>query len=89
MTGQAIRWAQIDRGSVPSTYAQRDSVPLDIGNWESSGIIDVSALYGPTAGSYLLANVQSYGISNGNIGGASYLAEGGQVDLIHQLNAGI
>jgi hypothetical protein len=89
VTGQATRWAQIDRGSVPSAYGQTDSVPLDIGNWESSGIIDVSALYGASAGSYLLVNVQAHGISNGNIGGASYLAEGGQIDLIHQLNAGI
>jgi hypothetical protein len=84
VTGQASRWAQIDRGSVPSAYGQTDSLPLDIGNWESSGIIDVSVLYSAAAGTYFLANVQAHSLSNGNIGGAGYLAEGGQINLIHQ-----
>jgi len=56
-----------------------------VGNWESSGVIDVSALYGAAPGSYFLANVQAHSIKDGNIGGAGYLVEGGQIDLIQQL----
>lgn len=82
MTGQATRWAQIDRTAVPGAYGQIDSAVLDVGNWESSGIIDVSSIYGGAPGSYFLANVQAHSLTNGNIGGNSYLAEGGQIDLI-------
>ncbi|MEB3166176.1 MAG: choice-of-anchor I family protein [Cyanobacteriota bacterium] len=85
VTGMATRWAQIDRSAVPTAYGQTDSLPLDIGNWESSGIIDVSAIYGAPAGTCFLADVQAHSISNGNIGGASYLVEGGQIDLICQV----
>jgi len=95
LTGQAVteRWAQIDRTAVPTAYSQSQPAftGLDgngVGNWESSGIIDVSALYGASAGTYFLANVQAHSLGGGNIGGANYLAEGGQIDLIHQLNTG-
>ncbi|MFM7311907.1 MAG: hypothetical protein ACKO0M_01860, partial [Cyanobium sp.] len=56
-----------------------------VGNWESSGIIDVSAFYDAAAGSYFLANVQAHSVKDGNIGGSGYLVEGGQIDLIHQI----
>ncbi len=85
VTGAATRWAQIDRSAVPTGYGQSDPLPLDVGNWESSGIIDVSSIYGGDPGSYFLANVQAHSLSNGNIGGGNYLAEGGQIDLIHQI----
>ncbi|MCM1983247.1 choice-of-anchor I domain-containing protein [Lyngbya confervoides] len=90
LTGQAVteRWAQIDRSAVPIDYGQTDPVPLDIGNWESSGIIDVSSLYGTVAGSYFLADVQAHSLKDGNLNGSSYLVEGGQINLIHQ-NTGI
>jgi hypothetical protein len=95
LTGNSIadpsRWAQIDRSAVPTAYGQTDANPVtsptdtDIGNWESSGIIDVSAFYGAAAGSYFLANVQAHSIQDGNIGGPGYLVEGGQIDLIQQI----
>ncbi len=85
VTGLANRWAQIDRSATPMAYGQTDAAPLDIGNWESSGIIDVSAIYGAAAGAYFLANVQAHSITNGNIGGSGYLAESGQIDLIQQM----
>jgi len=95
VTGNSIdnptRWAQIDRTAVPTAYGQTDANPVtgptdsDIGNWESSGIIDVSAFYGAAAGSYFLANVQAHSLRDGNIGGAGYLVEGGQIDLIQQI----
>jgi hypothetical protein len=67
---------------VPTVYGQTDSAVTDIGNWESSGIHDVSSLYGASAGSYFLADVQAHSLTNGNIVGGHYLSEGGQIDLI-------
>ena len=83
------RWAQIDRTSVPSAYGQSQAAYTGtdtngVGNWESSGIIDVSQIYGATAGSFFLANVQAHSLGGGNINGSGYLAEGGQIDLIRQ-----
>ena len=89
--GDPLRWAQIDRSAVPTVYGQSDANPVtsptdpDIGNWESSGIIDVSALYGADPGSFFLANVQAHSLRNGNLVGSGYLVEGGQIDLIQQL----
>ena len=84
VTGQAVteRWLQIDRSAVPTVYGQSDPLPLDFGNWESSGIIDVSAIYGKAAGSMFLGDVQAHSLSNGNLGGTGYLVEGGQLNLI-------
>ncbi|MCP9850415.1 choice-of-anchor I family protein [Cyanobium sp. Morenito 9A2] len=87
LTGQALtsRWAQIDRSAVPGAYGQSDGAPLDAGNWESSGIIDVSSIYGAAPGSFFLADVQAHSLTGGNLGGGSgYLVEGGQLVLIEQ-----
>ncbi|MFM9046644.1 MAG: choice-of-anchor I family protein [Cyanobium sp.] len=89
--GDPMRWAQMDRSAVPAVYGQTDANPVtsatdpDIGNWESSGIIDVSAIYGEAAGSFFLANVQAHSLRNGNLHGSGYVVEGGQIDLIQQL----
>jgi hypothetical protein len=94
ITGESIddptRWAQIDRTAVPTAYGQTQPAFTNpdsngVGNWESSGIIDVSAFYDAAAGSYFVANVQAHSIKDGNIGGAGYLVEGGQIDLIQQV----
>ncbi len=91
LTGQALteRWAQIDRTAVPLAYGQTDPNPADYGNWESSGIIDVSTLYDAPAGSFFIADVQAHNLRNGNLSGngnlpGSYLVEGGQLNLIQQ-----
>jgi hypothetical protein len=91
VTGQAVseRWAQIDRTAVPAVYGQTDPNPADYGNWESSGIIDVSDFYGAASGSFFLADVQAHNLRNGNIGtdaltSNNYLVEGGQINLIQQ-----
>ena len=86
LTGLASleRWAQIDRTTVPSIYGQSDSAPTDVGNWESSGIHDVSSIYGATAGSYFIGDIQAHSLGGGNIIGSGYLAEGGQINLIRQ-----
>jgi hypothetical protein len=84
VTGQAVteRWLQIDRAAVPTVYGQTDPDLTDYGNWESSGIIDVSAIYGEAAGSMFLGDVQAHNLKNGNLGGTGYLVEGGQLNLI-------
>jgi hypothetical protein len=79
---QADRWLQIDRTAVPTIYGQTDPNPSDYGNWESSGIIDVSSIYGETAGSMFLADVQAHNLVNGNLAGNGYLVQGGQLNLI-------
>ncbi|MBD2198989.1 MULTISPECIES: esterase-like activity of phytase family protein [Calothrix] len=61
----ATRIAQIDRTAVPS--GQTDSSPTDLGNWESSGILDVSQLFDYDPGELLLFNVQAHSIRDGSI----------------------
>ena len=85
VTGLATRWAQIDRTALPTPYGQIDLAPTEVGNPESSGMIDVSAIYGGAPGSFFIANVQGHQIGGGNIIGANYLAEGGQIDLIQRM----
>lgn len=86
VTGQAVaeRWAVIDR-QLP--YGQTDALAgeSNLGEWESSGIIDVSAIYGLTPGSMFVADVQAHGLRDGNLWGDGYLVEGGQINLIQQL----
>lgn len=89
VTGQALseRWLQIDRSAVPTVYGQSDPRAAsgpdpDPGNWESSGIIDVSQIYGESAGSMFLADVQAHSLTNGNLAGNGYLVQGGQLNLI-------
>ncbi|MEB3309143.1 MAG: hypothetical protein VKJ02_02830 [Snowella sp.] len=59
------RIAQIDRTGIPSD--QTDSSPTDLGNWESSGILDISTLLGNEPGSVLLFDTQAHSLRNGNI----------------------
>ncbi|MEB3324642.1 MAG: alkaline phosphatase PhoX [Cyanobacteriota bacterium] len=82
LTGASQRWAQIDRSAVPLVYGQSDKLPIDIGNWESSGVIEVSHLFGAAPGTVFLSDVQAHSVTNGTLNGASYLVEGGQIQLI-------
>ncbi|MFM9090018.1 MAG: alkaline phosphatase PhoX, partial [Cyanobium sp.] len=68
VTGATQRWAQVDRTAVPTAYGQSDSQPLDIGNWETSGIIEVSSLFGAPAGTLFLTTVMAHSLTNGSIG---------------------
>jgi hypothetical protein len=79
LTGASSRWAQIDRSAVPVAYGQSDSAPADVGNWESSGILDLAPIYGAAPGSLFLANVQAHSLGSGNLAGSGYLVEGGQL----------
>lgn len=79
-TGQLVRIANIDRSAVPS--GQTDTAPTDKGNWESSGIMDVSKLFNQAPGTLFLADVQAHSIVNqGNITNTN-LVEGGQLLLL-------
>jgi serralysin len=59
------RVAQMDRSGVPSD--QTDPDPTDIGNWESSGILDVSTLFGNASGTQFIYDIQAHSLRDGNI----------------------
>lgn len=81
--GELVRILEMDRNAVP--FNQTDSDPDDCGDWESSGIIDVSKFFDiDDDETLLLLNVQAH--SNDNsvnaaspIGGDDDLSEGGQL----------
>ncbi len=52
------------------------------GDWETSGILDVSALFGAASGTLFLTTVQAHGLRDGLISSLD-LAEGGQLLLIN------
>ncbi|AFY94066.1 alkaline phosphatase PhoX [Chamaesiphon minutus] len=88
------RIAQIDRSAVPA--GQTDTAPTDVGNWETSGILDVSKLFGAKAGELFVVDVQAHSLRGGsiitatNVDGnndgtktdAENLVEGGQLSLL-------
>ncbi len=69
--------AEVVRALFPSTV---DTVP-NKGGWETSGIIDVSDLFGTAPGTSFLTVVQAHGLRNGLISSLN-LAEGGQLLFI-------
>ncbi|WP_027401425.1 calcium-binding protein [Aphanizomenon flos-aquae] len=95
------RIAQVDRSAVPS--GQTDSSPTDIGNWETSGILDVSDLFGNAPGTQFVFDVQAHSIRSGTIITATNidgngdgtktrqenLVEGGQLSFLIAPNASL
>ena len=78
--GKLTRIAIVDRSVVPQ--GQIDSSPNDIGNWETSGILDVTSLFDTKPGERLLiADVQAHSVRGGIISSAG-LGEGGQLILL-------
>ena len=59
------RVVQVDRSGVPS--GQTDGSPSDIGNWETSGILDVSTLFGNEPGELFIFDVQAHSLRDGTI----------------------
>ncbi len=85
VSGEFARVNEMDRSAVPA--GQSDGAPADLGNWETSGIIDVSHLFRTTGGeTLLLANVQAHSLTNGPIGGSTNLVQGGQLFFITNVN---
>jgi hypothetical protein len=71
------RLAVVDRSAVPPT--QVDTDPLDLGDWETSGILDVSKLFRTSPGETLLIGaVQAHSLRGGAID-SEELDEGGQL----------
>ena len=78
------RFAQIDRTALPAT--QTDSSPTDIGNWETSGILDVSSLFGASPNRWLVLNVQAHSLRNGTIITATNIDGNGDGSVTRQEN---
>jgi hypothetical protein len=86
-TGTLERILEMDRTTVP--FGQTDNLPADLGNWESSGVIDVTHLFNEgnddnsgedhNLKTLLLLDVQTHSITTGPIGGSTQLVEGGQL----------
>ena len=69
LTGAALRVANIDRsvvldGSLANPSDATDVDAGDAGEWESSGILDVSKLFGEPGGTLFIFNVQAHGIED-------------------------
>lgn len=81
--GELTRILEMDRNAVP--FAQTDSAPGDCGNWESSGVVDLTSYFSTAQNeTLLLLNVQGHSNDNAAnpnspIGGDDDLSEGGQL----------
>lgn len=83
-TGALTHVAEMDR-SVVAPAGSTDGDPTDLGDWESSGILDVSDLFGwsgPTP--LLIGDVQAHSVTDGPIGGDAGLVQGGQLIFIQK-----
>jgi myo-inositol-hexaphosphate 3-phosphohydrolase/phosphodiesterase/alkaline phosphatase D-like protein len=68
-TGEVVRIANVDRGVVLDGSIADPGLAVDVdagiaGAWESSGILEVSELFGIDDGSLFLATVQAHGIED-------------------------
>lgn len=88
-TGVLRRILEIDRSALPA--GQTDSSPADIGNWESSGVLDVTEFFHRAPGEILLvADAQAHSLVGEPLGGANQsldLVQGGQLVLVSLLPA--
>jgi hypothetical protein len=81
-TNDIQRIAQINRDAgLPDD--QTDGDPDDIGDWESSGVLDVSHLFDVEGGTLLIADVQAHSVRDGTIGGNEGLVQGGQLFFLY------
>jgi glycerophosphoryl diester phosphodiesterase len=78
-SGDLLRVAQVDRSAMP--LGQTDIDPTDLGDWESSGIIDVSSLFGREPGKLFLFDVQAHSLRGGVIDSEN-LVQGGQLAFL-------
>ncbi|WP_107667416.1 alkaline phosphatase PhoX [Cyanothece sp. BG0011] len=79
--GQLARIAQMDR-SVVVPAGVTDNDPNDCGDWESSGILDVTELFGSKERLFVL-DVQAHSLRDGVIASAD-LVQGGQLILMSE-----
>ncbi|GBF78635.1 PEP-CTERM sorting domain-containing protein [Aphanothece sacrum] len=77
-TSKLTRIAQMNRSAV-APAGVTDSSPTDCGNWESSGILDVTKLFNTKPGEKLfILDIQAHSLRDGVIGSQG-LVEGGQL----------
>ena len=74
-SGVATRIGQVDRTAVPA--GQTDGDPLDLGDWETSGIIDVTEEFDADDERLFFFNSQAHSLGGGIIDSAN-LVQGGQ-----------
>jgi endonuclease I len=82
VTGEALRVAEVDRSTV-LPLGSTDTNTGDVGNWESSGIVDVSTLFGETPGSLFLMDLQAHSVTTGLIASKA-LDQGGQICFLER-----
>jgi len=89
-TGEHVRIGEIDREArYPKNTTDPDYMKNknpDIGNWESSGILDVSELFGaPKDETWLIGTVQAHSLKDGDLDKkGEELVEGGQLFLLRK-----
>jgi len=85
-SGEIRRILEIDRGAVPRN--QTDTDPGDIGDWETSGVLDVTELFKVKRGeTLLLLDVQAHSLRGGGLkqnaaSESADLVQGGQLLLV-------
>lgn len=82
ITRVATRILEVDRSAV-APAGSTDGAIGDIGNWETSGILDVTDFFGTSSGERLfIAVVQAHSVRDGLIGDNPVLDESGQLVFI-------
>lgn len=83
-TGQLVRIAEVHRNAVPISAVDTD--PDDLGNWETSGVLDVTSLF-RSGTTMLVVNVQAHSMKGDLVGGRDAnrnLVEGGQLLILRK-----
>ena len=86
-SGLLTRIAEVNRQAVPVGAVDID--PDDLGDWETSGVIDVTDLFGASA-TTLLLNVQAHSMRGDLIGGENAeqdLVQGGQILILRKVGS--
>ena len=80
-TGALKRIGQVDRGATLPA-GQTDGDPTDLGDWETSGVLDVTNLFDTQEGeTLLLFDVQAHSVRDGSIADLG-LVQGGQLSFL-------
>jgi len=88
-SGKLTRILEIDRSAVPEN--QTDSDPTDVGDWETSGVLDVTNLFKHKKGeTILIMDTQAHSLSGGglaqNATQSADLVQGGQLLLASKID---
>ena len=85
---ETVRIAEMNRLAV-APEGSTDAYPAELGNWESSGVLDITDLFQTIENETLLmGTVQAHSITDGEIGGDDRLVEGGQLFFMSNVPGG-